>query len=281
MRVSFLGTGDAGGVPLYGCDCVACLRARADTAYRRRNCSALIETRTTRILLDAGLTDLTDRFPPGSLSAILVTHFHPDHVQGLLHLRWGRGTPIPVFAPPDSEGCADLYKNHGLLQFQALAKFEAVTVGDLCITPLPLIHSRPTFGYAIEDQLGARFAYLTDTSGLPPRTESFLQAWQPDGMAIDCCHPPREQAPRNHNDFSRALDCLNAAGIGTGSETESGTGNATGSGAESGAGWLTHLGHDFDLWEMGNQVELPPGVRIARDGETVYLRGRLHKDGAQ
>ena len=89
MRINFLGTGAAGGVPLFGCTCVACERARLDPVFVRRPCSALIESGNTRILLDAGLTDLHERFNPGELDAIVLTHFHPDHVQGLFHLRWG------------------------------------------------------------------------------------------------------------------------------------------------------------------------------------------------
>jgi phosphoribosyl 1,2-cyclic phosphate phosphodiesterase len=251
MRITFLGTGDAGGVPLYGCDCAACTRARAIGSYRRERCCALVESGDTRILLDAGLTDLTERFPPGSLSAIVLTHFHPDHVQGLFHLRWGRGASIPVYAPPDAEGCADLYKNHGLLEFRKLAKFEAITVGDLKIRPVPLIHSKVTFGYAIEDSHGHRFAYLTDTAGLPPQTETFLKRWHPCAMALDCSHPPREPAPRNHNDFPQAL--------------------ATVSAIAPERAWLTHIGHELDDWVMGTSPELPQGVRIAQDAEVIEL----------
>ena len=154
MRVSFLGTGDAGGVPLYGCDCKACEQARSHDARRRRNCRAQVDAGETCLLIDAGLNDLTERFPPASLSAILLTHFHPDHVQGLFHLRWGKGPRIPVFAPPDAEGCADLYKHPGMLKFRRLEKFTPLQIGALHVTPLPLIHSKPTFGYAIEDRQG-------------------------------------------------------------------------------------------------------------------------------
>lgn len=251
MRITFLGTGDAGGVPLYGCDCAACVRAHGNAGYRRRNCSALIESGATRILLDAGLTDLAERFPPSSLSAILVTHFHPDHVQGLFHLRWGRGAAIPVYAPPDAQGCADLYKNHGLLDFRRLAEFEPFSITDLHITPVPLVHSKMTFGYAIEDALGRRFAYLTDTAGLPPNTESFLASWRPDGMALDCTHPPCGGASRNHNDFSSALASIDAIAPE--------------------AAWLTHIGHDFDCWDMDAAPALPHGIHIARDGELIDL----------
>lgn len=249
MRVTFLGTGDAGGVPLYGCNCPACMRARAVAAFRRRPCTALMEAGDTRILIDAGLTDLTERFPPGSLSAIVVTHFHPDHVQGLFHLRWGIGTCIPVYGPPDSEGCADLYKNHGLLEFRRLFKFERITVGDLTLTPLPLIHSKVTFGYAIEDPVGQRFAYLTDTVGLPLRTEEFLKDWRPGLVALDCTHPPENYPPHNHNDLTIALEIaetLTPAKV-----------------------WLTHISHDMDAWRLKNVGELSPRITVAHDSQVV------------
>lgn len=253
MRVTFLGTGAAGGVPLYGCDCPACTRARAVVDFRRLPCTALVEAGDTRILLDAGLTDLTERFPPASLSAIVLTHFHPDHVQGLFHLRWGIGKNIPVYGPPDSEGCADLYKNHGLLEFRRLTKFEPVTIGSLKLTPLPLIHSKATFGYAIEETDGQRFAYLTDTAGLPPRTETFLKSWRPASFALDCSYPPQSDLPRNHNDLALALtiaETLAPAKV-----------------------WLTHISHELDAWLLGNTGDLPPHVAVTHDSQVISDAG--------
>lgn len=245
MRVTFLGTGAAGGVPLYGCDCAACQRAHADPAFVRRPCSALIETASTRVLLDAGLPDLHSLFAPGSLSAIVLTHYHPDHVQGLFHLRWGVGLKIPVIGPPDTEGCADLYKHPGVLAFQAADKFEPFEVGDLRFTPLPLIHSKPTFGYAVEDAHGHRFAYLTDTQGLPPKTMGWLQQWGRFEVALDCSFPPRPQA-RGHNDWPQAVSLLQELAAQR--------------------GWLTHVGHELDAWHMATAAHLPAHIQIARDG---------------
>jgi phosphoribosyl 1,2-cyclic phosphate phosphodiesterase len=197
------------------------------------------------VLIDAGLMDLHERFAPGTLDAIVLTHYHPDHVQGLFHLRWGRGQPIPVYGPPDSAGCADLFKHPGLLAFQTARKHTPFRIGALQFRPLPLIHSKPTLGYAIEGPGPSRFAYLTDTQGLPPSTVDFLRAWGPFRLAIDCTYPPTD-TPKNHNDWQTALACAGEVG-------------AQGV-------WLTHISHALDDWLLAQRLEPPVGVQIARDG---------------
>lgn len=250
MRITFLGTGAAGGVPLYGCQCIACERAHTDkTAVRLPSC-VLVETASTRILLDAGVMDLHQRFAAGSLDAILLTHYHPDHVQGLFHLRWGCGEKLRVYGPKDSTGCADLYKHPGLLDFQPVGKFVTLMLGDLKITPLPLIHSKPTLGYAIESPSAARFAYLTDTLGLPPKSEAWLQDWGAFDMALDCSFPPRP-TPVNHNDWNKALACVEAL--------------------RPRRAWFTHIGHAVDEWRFTQGPELPENVAVASDGQSAEL----------
>lgn len=251
MRITFLGTGAAGGVPLFGCECAACSAAQKNAALIREPCSALIEAGGTRILIDGGLMDLHRRFAPGELDAILLTHFHADHVQGLFHLRWGKGAAIPVFIPPDPDGCADLFRHPGLLDFRPQAAFAAFQIGPFKVTPVPLIHSKPTFGYTLELAGGPAFAYLTDTRGLPRETRGFLQTMRPDGLAIDCSFPPADK-PRGHNDWPLALDCIAKT--------------------DPAQAWLIHISHELDNWLLCEPPALPPRVAVARDGERFDLR---------
>ncbi len=51
-----------------------------------------------------------EHHPAGSFQQVLLTHYHLDHVQGLLPLRWGVGASIPVHGPPDDAGCDDSLK---------------------------------------------------------------------------------------------------------------------------------------------------------------------------
>ena len=252
MQLTLLGTGNARQVPVYNCDCAACTRARAELRYRRGPCSALIEWDGGRWLIDAGLTDLCDRFPPGSLSGILQTHYHADHAQGLLHLRWGQNLSIPILGPVDSVGLADLYKHPGILDFsKTLSAFVPADLGGCTVTPVPLVHSRPTLGYVFESG-GQRTAYLTDTVGLPAETVAYLRQAPLDLLVLDCSFPPQASVPRNHNDVTRALDIVRSLEV---KQTI-----------------LTHIGHELDAWLMDNENGLPDGVVVGFDGMVTKAR---------
>ncbi len=245
MKFSILGSGSVKGAPVYGCDCPACLRARQHPQYQRKPCSALIELQGFRVLIDAGLEDLTQRFPPGSLDAILLTHYHMDHVHGLFPLRWGCGVSIPVIGPDDKAGCDDLFKHPGILNFEQKARpFQRFTLGPLTITPIPLKHSKLTHGYLIE-ATGQRIAYLTDSCGLSERSLHTLQQWQAQTLILDCSFPPQNEQPRGHNDLNMALAIH----------------------ANSGATrtWLTHIGHELDVWLQTHAATLPDNIQIAYD----------------
>ena len=250
MRLTLLGTGAAAGFPVYGCECELCRRAEALPELRRTACSALLEFGSSRYLIDAGQTNLTECFPPGTLDGILLTHFHPDHVQGLFHLRWGKNCEIPVFTPPDTQGCADLYKHPGILQFKPCKKFVPFSLGELSVTPIPLIHSKPTFGYCFEIH-GQRFAYLTDTKGLPPATLEFLKSDHLDLLIVDCTYSPEESLP-GHNNIEDVL-CIDLQ-------------------LQPKQLVLTHIGHGMEEWLAVNQRSLPDHFRVAQDGMSFLVQ---------
>jgi phosphoribosyl 1,2-cyclic phosphate phosphodiesterase len=81
-------------VPVFGCDCAACRRARLQENYRRRPCSAVVKFNDAVTLLDAGIPHLMDDWPAGSFQQFLLTHYHMDHVQGFSPAL-GRGRDDP------------------------------------------------------------------------------------------------------------------------------------------------------------------------------------------
>ncbi|MBA55904.1 MAG: phosphonate metabolism protein PhnP [Pseudomonadales bacterium] len=250
MRLTLLGTGAAAGFPVYGCECGLCRRAAILPELRRSPCSALIELGNSRYLIDAGQTNITECFPVGTLDGILLTHFHPDHVQGLFHLRWGKNCVIPVYTPPDTQGCADLYKHPGILQFQSCNKFVCFSLGELLVTPIPLIHSKPTFGYCF-DINGQRLAYLTDTKGLPPTSLEFLKSSNLDLLLLDCTYSPDENLP-GHNSIEDVLWIDHQLQPKT--------------------MVLTHIGHGMEEWLAEHQRSLPDHFLVARDGMSFLVQ---------
>ena len=87
MKLRFLGTGTSNGVPVIGCTCKVCKSNNAKD--KRLRTSALLETETTRILIDCG-PDFRQQILPvpyKKIDGILITHIHYDHVGGIDDLR--------------------------------------------------------------------------------------------------------------------------------------------------------------------------------------------------
>jgi phosphoribosyl 1,2-cyclic phosphate phosphodiesterase len=251
MKFTFLGTGSVKAAPLYGCDCVACLRAQADPFFYRHPACAVLEIDGANILIDAGYPHLQQRFPPKSLDAVLLTHFHMDHVQGLFPMRWGMGETIPVFSPDDPNGCDDLFKYPGIFDFsQKTQPFETFVFKNIHITPLPLVHSKLTLGYVIEHK-AKRLAYLCDSGMLRRDVEQFLMDYPVDVIILDCDQPPSPEAPRNHNDLTRALAIFNTV--------------------KPKQLVLTHISHNLDDYLMTHPNALPEGVAIGFDNQAWTL----------
>lgn len=119
----------------------------------------------------------------------------------------------------------------------------------LQVTPLPLNHSKLTFGYLLETA-HSRVAWLSDTAGLPDKTLKFLHNNQPQMIIIDCSHAPRAEPPRNHCDLNTVIalnDIIRCPRV-----------------------ILTHISHQFDLWMMENQ--LPAGFEAGYDGMEIMLK---------
>ncbi|MDA7746595.1 phosphonate metabolism protein PhnP [Psychromonas sp.] len=250
MRLTLLGTGNVQGCPVYGCKCSACLRSQQDARYSRHLCSALLEHDGKKVLLDANHPQLQQLFPAGTIDAILLTHYHMDHVQALFDLRWGVAPSIPVYQPNDPQGCDDLFKHPGLLQFQpanqANIPFQLVGVE---VMPLTLQHSKTTLGYCFNSPQGS-IAYLTDTQGIPAESWDYLLEKKPDFIVIDCNNSPL-QRPKNHNNLQDVLTLAerlpNTCWV------------------------LTHISHELDCYLLEYPHCLRDNMVIGHDGLQINL----------
>lgn len=182
MFVTFLGTGTSGGVPSIGCSCEVC--RSEDPRDKRLRCSALVETATTRVLIDCG-PDFRQQILPipfQKIDGVLITHIHYDHVAGIDDIR-----PFCIFGPVSIYSDAQtaealkrsmpycfgehLYPGVPDLNLHAVEPHSPFCIGDLEIMPIRIMHDRmPILGFRI-----GSFAYITDMKTIDESEYVYLQ----------------------------------------------------------------------------------------------------------
>jgi phosphoribosyl 1,2-cyclic phosphate phosphodiesterase len=105
MKVTILGCGGSGGVPLIGGNWGSC--DPANPKNRRRRCSILVEDAGGALLVDTS-PDCREQLLDAEvtwLDAVLYTHAHADHLHGIDDLRAMNRLmrrPIPAYANPET-----------------------------------------------------------------------------------------------------------------------------------------------------------------------------------
>lgn len=254
MRVTILGCGTSSGVPVIGCRCPVC--TSPDPRNHRRRCAIVIDRGPTRLLVDTPPELRLQCLDAGvdRVDAILYTHAHADHVNGLddvraFNLRMNR----PIRAHGDTRVLARIQERFGYA-FQAptpdLGWWRPVIepvpldgpfrVGELCIRPFEQEHGRgPSWGFRI----GA-FAYSPDVSALPEPALAELR-----GLAlwiVDCL---RDRPHPSHAHLARTLAWIEAL--------------------RPRRAILTHMNHELDYADLA--ARLPEGVEPAYDGMVIDL----------
>ena len=189
LRVTVLGCGSSGGVPLVGERWGLC--NPDEPKNRRRRASILMEMGETCVLVDTGpdvrnqLNDLARGEGGLKISAILYTHIHADHVAGIDDMRfqaYAQGQKIPAYADPIcKEQLAERYD----YIFKGIdgPRLSYKSILDLRLWPFELqigsmaIHSWDQEHGNITSR-GIRvgqFAYSTDVSDLRPEVLESLK----------------------------------------------------------------------------------------------------------
>jgi phosphoribosyl 1,2-cyclic phosphate phosphodiesterase len=215
MRVTILGCGGSGGVPLVGghwgdCD-------PAEPRNRRRRVSILVEEGATRILVDTS-PDLREQLLAAGvdrLTAVVYTHSHADHVHGIDDLRalnHRMKAALPAYGRPDT--LAEIARRFGYV-FQPLPGANEPYIYRPALTPMPVQSPRFEIGgvpvtWFDQDHgfsgssTGYRFAdaaYSTDVLALSDAAFEVLQGLKL--WVVDCL---RWEPHPSHAHFDRVME---------------------------------------------------------------------------
>ncbi|MBM7775557.1 ribonuclease BN (tRNA processing enzyme) [Actinokineospora baliensis] len=157
------------------------------TPYPRpgQPCSGyLVSEGDTYVVLDCGsgtFAALQTYLDPGEVTALWISHLHPDHSADLLAWsNWALNTEnaprIPVYGPPgwarrlDQMLTGDSALVDGIFEIHELCDHHMAAYGPLTLTARAVEHSVPGFGVRI-DGPNARLAYSGDTEPCPALTD--------------------------------------------------------------------------------------------------------------
>jgi phosphoribosyl 1,2-cyclic phosphate phosphodiesterase len=257
MRLTLLGTGTSMGVPQIGCGCAVC--RSDDPRDRRFRSAALVETEQATLLIDSPpeLRLQVLRAGVQRLDAVLYTHEHADHVNGIDDLRSFsllQGQSIPLYGPePTMTHLASSFRyifDDGVvplpgtskprLTLHSLAAGTPARIAGEVVLPLAVEHGACTvFGYRI----GA-LGYVTDAKRIDAKTVALLR-----GVGVLVLNALWWREHPTHLTISEAVAAARAIGA---ART-----------------FLTHLTHETGHAEL--LAALPPDVAPGYDGLTVEI----------
>lgn len=249
MRVTILGCGTSSGVPMIGCKCDVCLSD--DPRNKRLRCAITIQSDETTILVDTPPELRLQCVDAGIdwIDAVLYTHAHADHVNGLDDLRSLNNVMDKQIDAIADAAVLEKIRSRFDYAFQPpgstrhwwrpclnpVAMDGPFMVGDILVRPIEQQHGRnPSWGFRVGD-----FCYSPDVSGFPP--ESFEALGGLDLWVVDCL---REKPHLSHAHLELTLSWIERL--------------------RPKRTILTHMSHELDFSDLASK--LPDGVEPAVDG---------------
>lgn len=254
LEIEFLGTGTSTGVPQIRCQCQVC--KSTDPHDKRLRASAIVRYRGKRLLIDCGPDFRTQmlRASDDAIDALLITHFHYDHIGGIDDLRayCSPDHKFPVYAKGDVVN--DLHKRMPYCfakhLYPGVPTFEIHEINDspfmaegIEVVPIPVMHYKlPIYGYRI-----GPLAYITDC-----KTISDEQIESLHGIPLLVINALRIKPHLSHLSLAEAIDVARRIAP-----------QRT---------LFIHCSHDMGLHAEVGQT-LPPGIELAYDGQIVTVDG--------
>src|SRR6266850_992061 len=256
MKLTFLGTGTSFGIPQIGCGCAVC--RSTDPRDRRTRSGALVEAGGRTILLDTPPELRLQLLKAGlaRVDAVLFTHEHADHINGIDDLRVfsvRRDAPLRYYGPAETlervrTGFPYIFENASAFAGTSKPRLELcpvepgqeVDIAGVRVLPLAFEHGfLRVFGYRF-----GPVAYLTDVKSVPETARRQL-----GGLKLLVLNALWWRSHPTHLSIGEAIETAQAIGA---EQT-----------------LLTHLTHETGHAELAGQ--LPAGISPAYDGLTIEV----------
>lgn len=211
MRVTVLGSGTSGGVPMIACDCNTCMSD--DAKDKRLRSSVMVEDENRRIVIDCGpdfrqqmLREKVDR-----LDAVVFTHEHKDHTGGLDEVRafnFISKQAVNIYA--SSRVVRNLKEQYSYVfsgsSYPGIPKVNInyihetdFEVAGFKVKPIKALHYKlPVLGFRIGD-----FSYLTDANHIEPEELDKMK-----GTKILIINALRKEKHISHFSLDEALQLI-------------------------------------------------------------------------
>jgi phosphoribosyl 1,2-cyclic phosphodiesterase len=158
--------------------------------------SSLLSTSKTRILVDAGFSckEICRRmnvagFDPESLDAVVITHEHGDHVDGLFVLARKLGVPVFMTEATHHAWWRYVREKHAGKRLEKLETFSAgvgFQIGDVEVMPFTIPHdAADPVGFTFRAE-GVKVGVVTDLGYLPENVKHYVQGC--DCLMIESNH---------------------------------------------------------------------------------------------
>ncbi len=275
MKLQFLGTGAAEGIPALFCGCDYCkaVKNRGGKEVRTRSQVLIDGTLSIDFPPDAFTHAVNGKLDFSAIEHLLVTHSHMDHFYAhdfvLRGYKYANNLAAPTLNIYGNEEVKEVFEECTRrelrqdvacnLSVHTVSAFTPFQAGKYTVTPLPATHtSQSPYVYLVEGE--KRYLHLTDTGLLKEETYEYLTGKHADCITFDCTFLFKaSQEVRRHmgvEDIALTAERLTKLGV-NGSNTKR---------------ILTHFSHHSNPTEESlKRAEEQLKATAAYDGMTVEL----------
>ncbi len=256
LRITFLGTGTSGGVPMIACDCLVC--SSENDKDKRLRSSILVESKNTSLVVDTTPDFRTQmlREKVKKLDAVVFTHPHKDHIAGLDDIKafnYFQKKAVEVYANKLTEEALrrEFYYIFADNKYPGVPHIDLHTisdepfeVGDIPVIPILVYHlNMPVLGFRF-----GNFTYITDANRINDEEKEKIK-----GSEVLVVNALRKKQHISHFTLQEAIDLAGDLQIPQ--------------------AYLTHISHQLGLHDKIN-AEIPPNIQLAYDGLQIDIKGK-------